>query len=224
MQEFNIAGADFRIDTESLSDKVYGLLEDGILAGRFPPGMSLNEVELAEMLNVSRSPVREALFRLESAGLAKKTRRSRVVAEIDPDELQNNYQLWEMTETFGAALACRLCDEGQLREIRSALDRMTQYALAHDPENYRRANYEFHECLVKPCGNPLLVSMHRDILNRIQWATHYSLEISEDIDSSAVSHEKILSAFAHRDVALTEELLEEHIRDAARRVLSKYHK
>lgn len=207
-----------------LSEKVYLLLEEGILNTTYPSGMSLNECEIAEALNVSRSPVREALVKLESSGLVTRTRKGRVVSEIGPDDVRHNFEAWQMVESFSAGIACKRSSEAQIQEIVAALERLSQCNAQKDIARYREANYEFHACLVRPCNNPVLLSVYQNVVNHVKWASHYSLESPAEIDDSASSHSKILAAYIARDSALVEKLVRDHIEAAAQRASQKYHK
>ena len=129
---------DLKKATESLSDKVCRILEENILNAAYPSGTSLSEGDIAIALNVSRSPVREALLRLEAAGLVERAKKGRVVTEVK--------------------------------------------------KNYIEANYAFHAALVLPCRNNALLSMYKTVLERVKWASHYSLEWPSEIEDSVNSH------------------------------------
>src|SRR5437879_6322973 len=108
------ATADMRPKAGTRSEHVRELIEEGIATGSFPPGMRLDEMELAERFNVSRTPLREALFQLASAGIVvMQPRRGTVVAEVTP------HRLVEMFEVMGELEA--LCSRLSARRM-SALD------------------------------------------------------------------------------------------------------
>ena len=90
------------------SEHVRELIEEGIATGRFPPGMRLDEVELAERFNVSRTPLREALFQLASAGIVEmQPRRGTVVAEVSPHRMVEMFEVMAELEAMCGRLAAR---------------------------------------------------------------------------------------------------------------------
>ena len=90
------------------SEHVRELIEEGIATGSFPPGMRLDEMELAERFNVSRTPLREALFQLASAGIVvMQPRRGTVVAEVTPHRLVEMFEVMGELEALCARLSAR---------------------------------------------------------------------------------------------------------------------
>ena len=218
---FNGTGVNLKKDVESLSDKVYFILEKGILNATYPSGMSLGECDIAAALNVSRSPVREALLRLEAAGLVERTPRGRIVTEVKQSYIEQNFELWTMVESYGIALASTRYNDEDLKFIEAAREHMAECRELGDPIRYREANYGFHAALVQPCRNDALLAMYKTVLERVRWASHYSLELHSEIEDSVVSHNKIYAAYVDRNAALVEKLARDHIQDAVRRVKLK---
>src|SRR4029453_2005869 len=90
------------------SEHVRELIEEGIATGRFPPGMRLDEVELADRFNVSRTPLREALFQLAAAGIVEmQPRRGTVVAEVSPHRMVEMFEVMAELEAMCGRLAAR---------------------------------------------------------------------------------------------------------------------
>lgn len=212
---------DLKKATESLSDKVYRILEENILNATYPSGTSLSEGDIAIALNVSRSPVREALLRLEAAGLVERAKKGRVVTEVKKTYIEDNFELWKMVESYGIALACTRFTEEDIQAIEDALSHLAKCRNSSDALAYREANYAFHAALVLPCRNNALLSMYKTVLERVKWASHYSLEWPSEIEDSVNSHNKIFEAYLNRDAVLVERLAREHIASAAERVKHK---
>ena len=95
------------LTADLLVHKIYTVLEENIISMSLPPDSKLVEDNIARVLGVSRSPVREALMQLENAGLVvRKDGKGRVVAGFSEREIIDNYQVWEMIEGYAGGLAC----------------------------------------------------------------------------------------------------------------------
>jgi DNA-binding GntR family transcriptional regulator len=139
------------------SEHVRELIEEGIATGRFPPGMRLDEVELAERFNVSRTPLREALFQLASAGIVEmQPRRGTVVAEVSPHRMVEMFEVMAELEALCGRLAARrmLAPE---HERLLATHRACENALdANDPDAYYYENERFHHAIYEGSHNGFL--------------------------------------------------------------------
>lgn len=205
------------IQTESLADKVYNIIESNIINVKIPPGANLSEDNIAKSLNISRSPVREALFRLEYTGLVKKSSTGRVVAEIDKKELIDNYQAWKMTESFTAVLASKNATEEDIKKLEKTKRLLETFTDTRRLDEYRKYNYEFHAQLVAPCPNNYLINIHKNILNRVQWCYNYSISLISDMKLSTIFHEKIFEAYKNEELENLETYIKDHIQAASER-------
>ena len=210
------------ITSESLTEKVYNLLESSILEMKLKPGDQLNEVDLANALNVSRSPVREALLRLEVEGLVNKSKKFRTVSYITRETIISNYHMWNMTESYIAGLASMEATEKDLLCIENTLLKMGNYKNSGDISSYRNLNDKFHRLLVEPCSYKYLVGQHRNAMNRIKWCYNYTLMDTENMSSSEEQHNMIFAAYKDKDLEKLERIIKTHINDALERILRYY--
>ena len=210
------------VSNESLADKVCNLLESSILNMELKPGTVLSEDEIAATLNVSRSPVREALLRLEHIGLVDKERKSRVVSSITEEKIINNYHIWAMVESYTAGLACLNATAQEMSAMREAIKEMEQSKDGGDIMNYHDLNYQFHEMLVAPCPYKRLIEQHKNALSHIRWGYNYTLMWLEDIGYSNSQHSDILNAYSERDRESVERAVREHTGNASSRLQSLY--
>jgi DNA-binding GntR family transcriptional regulator len=112
------------LDGRTLRERVYDYIRDEILAERLAPGSELQEVALAQSLGVSRGPVREALGRLEAAGLVTiRPRRGAVVRSLSAREFLEAYQLREALEVMAVRLAVPRLEEGGFARLEALIDR-----------------------------------------------------------------------------------------------------
>lgn len=209
---------------DPLVRKIYNLLEENIITMTLPPESRLAEENIARVLGVSRSPVREALMQLENAGLVvRKTGKGRVVAGFTEREIIDNYQVWEMIESFAGGLACLAASEEDFSKIAEVLERMKVLSGSEgDLRLYRELNYTFHYLMIAPCENKALVRMFENALKPIKWCWNLSILWQQDLDRSYAEHEEMLQAYQKRDRQRYETLVRRHISDASKRFRSEY--
>jgi DNA-binding GntR family transcriptional regulator len=210
--------SDVVLSNTSLAEKVFAYLEKGIVSMKYTPGTILNEFEIASHLHLSRSPVREALLRLEQMSLVTRDGKNRVVANITEEGVLQNYELWEMIEPFCASISCEYAEPGLLKDIQTLLDKMEQLKEKNQVKLYRDNNLKFHRMLVEPCKNELMLVYHATVINRIRWGSNYSLSRINDFGHSSISHHQIFEAYKNREKKKVEKLLRTHINEASGRI------
>ncbi|MFQ5556924.1 MAG: GntR family transcriptional regulator [Acidimicrobiales bacterium] len=197
-----------------LADEVYERLYSGILAARIGPGYRLIQEKIADDLDVSRTPVREALLRLEQEGIIEPAgRRGFVVRELTETEIRDNYQAREAIEGFAARIVA-------LEAPDSALDRLTQ--ILRDEANRRqdtiesayRSNRAVHRAMVEASGNDFLVELFDVVWGR-QVAMRLYAELFNQTDLVSQfdqDHSSLLEAFRSGDGDRAFEAMIDHIR------------
>jgi DNA-binding GntR family transcriptional regulator len=214
------------LKSESLVDKVTHILEEGIINMTFPPGTNLVEGSLAETLDISRSPIREALLRLEEEGLVKKTKKSRVVVTLTKQHVVDYYEVWEMLHVFAGRIACKSATVEDHEKIRALLTEMKSLeSLDGDLMTiYHNLNYLFHLNLIAPCRNLQLVDMHKKALKHIHWCWNLSISWPNDLVVSSSDHQKIFEAYCAKEEEQFASLVGKHIRSASKRFQREYTK
>jgi DNA-binding GntR family transcriptional regulator len=211
------------LTTDLLVHKIYSLLEENILSMSLPPDSKLVEDNIAKVLGVSRSPVREALSQLEDAGLIRKAGKGRVVTGFSEQEIIDHYQVWGMIEGFAGGLACLEASADEILKIEDILIQMK--ALSGDDKDrneHRRLNYIFHHNIVLPCRNKLLIKMYEKALKPIMWCWNLSVLWKHDRIRAYTEHRQILDAYVARNCEAYERLVRKHIDDAAERMCIEY--
>ncbi len=190
------------IDTpRSLADSAYGTLKRDILDFRLAPGDRFTETEIAERLRVSRTPVREALFRLEREGyLEVRQRNGWLVKPLDFDTLDHFYELRSVLEI---AAVQALCAPGQVPDPVRALQPLVDLWLV-----------DFHTDLVAAAGNPEIARVHRAATERIRIVRRLDFTQAERITRTYAEHGAILQAILRRDAEQATALLRAHIGDS----------
>jgi DNA-binding GntR family transcriptional regulator len=195
-------------DTPYLSkgDVITGLLREMITRGELPPGKLLRQRELAELFNVSPTPVREALRRLESEGLVgSELHRGSRVAEIDIDEQEENYLILAELEALATRLAVEKMTTEDLLEVQ-ARERAFADVAADDPAA-KDLNREFHFRVYESARSPLLLS-----LMRLLWSSFaHGPQLWRPHSKSVEDHQRLVEALALRDSDLAATITREHV-------------
>lgn len=191
----------------------YTLILEAIEAGVYKPGDRLVESELAERLGVSRTPVREALQRLETQSMLSRDGRSLIVASLDHNQLAELYAVRTELEGLAARLAARHATEEEIRvlQIMAEEDRAL---LGADPRALSRANKRFHKQIHLASHNRFLVQQ-LDLVHRSMALMANTSFAAEGRDEVALAeHEAIVAAIAARDGDAAYAALRAHISKA----------
>ncbi|MET0135595.1 MAG: GntR family transcriptional regulator [Kibdelosporangium sp.] len=193
----------------SKTDMVVALIRELIITGELPAGKQLRQRDLAARFNVSQTPVREAMRRLESEGLViGDAHRGFTVVEADAGSTEENYQIRAVLEGLGASLAAPRIDEAGIVKLTGLNERMR--ALAEDDPSYSELNREFHFTLYEYAHSPLLLS-----LMRLLWqALHGGPRVTRTHVESAAQHDLIIDALRRRDSAAAQQVTYDHIMGA----------
>jgi GntR family transcriptional regulator of gluconate operon len=140
-----------------LAEDAAQIIREQILSGRFRPGERLVEAKIAQQLNVSRGPVREAFKMLGSEGfIEEEPRRGTFVASIDGSDVLEVYELRAAIESRAALLLARSAAKQKLEELRRVIGDLQKAAEAEDPRAVSRADLAFHESVCRLSGNSRL--------------------------------------------------------------------
>jgi DNA-binding GntR family transcriptional regulator len=178
----------------TIRDQVYQILKDEICNGYYEPGHWLQENELAQRLQVSRSPVREALRQLTRDGLVRDVPNKGVfVKEFSIQDIEEVFDLRIMMESY-ALLRAR---EDRIQEnkdrLLELLDEMDRTHAAGDQKAYINTDIPFHHLLIELCGNSFLRKSYNDVYSMIKQFCIYSLIDTERFDNSMSEHRQIVS-------------------------------
>lgn len=201
--------------SESLSEQVFRELEEAILNGEYQPGQSLPELRLCEKYRVSRTPVREALSRLEQEGLVSIVpNRGTLVTGISPKDMRDIYDIRLRVEGLAARWSAQNITADQLDAMRQIVDLQEFYTLQGDLDQVRAMDTQFHRALYSDCGSPSLKGVLTDLHHKIKYFRRSSLMETGRAAKSMQEHRAIYEALAARDGTLAEELTIAHIRHA----------
>jgi phosphonate utilization transcriptional regulator len=210
------------LQTNSLASVVQQAIEQAILSGEYAPGSKLNEATLAELLGVSRGPVREAFRMLDEAGLVRAEKNRGVfVRDISLDEAVEIFELRAaMEEMVGRQLAGRLTRTKQL-DITAVLDDMARAVAEQNADAYHQLNLNFHDRLVEMTGNRRLLAIYRKLIKELSLFRRLNLGDSDALPQSAQSHKDIFLAITSGDAEVAGRLMAEHVQASKQRTLDR---
>ena len=193
----------------------YEALRERILTGAISPGSRLREVELAASLGLSRTPVREALRRLEADGLVEHLpHRGAVVRVLGRQEATELYLMREVLEGTAAEQSARHMSAPEREALRDVLE--AERAVTDDPVESARLNLVFHRALAHGAHNRYLIAMLESLAQGLSLLGRTTLGMLGRADAALEEHETILRAVEAGDAASAGEAARAHIRAAHR--------
>lgn len=199
-------------DTKVPNKDAYTLILEAIDAGTYRPGDRLVENELADRFGVSRTPIREALQRLETQSLLARDGRSLIVASLDHNQMSELYAVRTELEGLAARLAAR---HATLEEVQVLRDMVQEdRALLDDPAALARANRRFHQTIHLASHNRYLVQQLDLVHRSMALMATTSLAAEGRGESAMAEHDAIVEAIARRDEDAAYKALRDHISEA----------
>lgn len=187
-------------------------LEEDIFLGRLNPQDRLDETELAKRFKTSRTPVREALHQLASAGLIEiRPRQAAIVASLTIKRLLELIEIMAHFEELATRLATINMSNSELQELAKIHKTCVQSAAKGDSKGYYAGSKIFHQLLYKGSRNTALVEMAQNLRNRIFPYLRNQLSIGDRLARSLDEHERVIKAVMARDPDTAGRLMREHV-------------
>lgn len=207
--------------TVSLADQVFDHLENDILSGKYQRGEILTESKLSAELGVSRTPIREALRRLEQEHIIEESGKGSVVIGINEKDLEDIFMIRKSLECQVAALAAKNRTEEQLKQLREALEFQEFYLNKKDPDQIKLMDSRFHETLYKLSGSTAFYDTLVPLHKKIQKYRRASVANSSRAEASVAEHRKIYEAIESQNTALAAKYASEHVENAYKHIMRK---
>ncbi len=205
----------------SLATQVFEKLEEDIITGVYPRGEILTELKLVEQLGVSRTPIREALRRLEQERLIAESGKGSVVLGITMEDLVDIMDIRQRIEGLAAYYATKnLTPEGaeQLRQISELQD---FYFGKQDIDNLRKMDDQFHDAIYQLCGRPVLRDTLIPLHRKSQRYRKISIEDKSRLAHSIQEHKAIYNAIVSGNADLAAQLITDHIASAEKNMIER---
>lgn len=195
-----------------LRDIVFSALREGILSGELKPGERLMEVQLAEEMGVSRTPVREAIRKLELEGLVVMIpRKGAYVAGLTLKDVADVFEIRGSLEGLAAALASERITDDEIENLGNILKQLSTAVEAKDLETTIKKDAEFHQILFSATRNERLAQMVNNLKEHIDRFRIQSFTNPARMKSVLDEHQKIVDAIKKRDADSAEKLAKDHI-------------
>lgn len=204
-----------------LRDKVFNALREAILNGSLKPGQSLIETKLAEEMGVSRTPIREAIRKLELEGLVSSVPNKGVIVKgISVQDVNDIYTIRHCLEGLAARWAVMRITREELGKLEENMDLMEFYTRRNDLAQVNTKNSEFHEIIFRATKSKPLRQILSSLQEHVQRARTASLRVPGRAEKALQEHRAILDAFQRRDVEAAEHLITEHIKNSRDNLLA----
>ncbi|NPV54453.1 MAG: GntR family transcriptional regulator [Firmicutes bacterium] len=199
-------------DRKVLHERVYAALRQQILNGKLAPGERVLEAKIARRIGISRTPVREALQKLETEGLLIRLRSGGlVVAENSRTDAEELFEVRIALETYMGRLAAERIQEKDLRRLEQIIA-YTRASLEHrDLDRMVSLNTEFHDVIARACGNRKLANMISNLKEHILRYRKRTLMDLDEAKRSLEGHIKILESLKKRDAQQVAQVMEQYL-------------
>ncbi len=204
--------------THTLADQVFERLEEDILSGKFSRGEILTETDLCESLGVSRTPVREALRRLQQEHLVEEQGKGLKVLGVSTEDLEDIMEMRLRLEGFAAARAAERITDEELKELADTLDLQEFYLTKKQASNIKGMDSKFHELIYKFSGSVMIYDTLLPLHKKVQRYRQKSVENSSRAELSFKEHREIYEALAARDPKAAEKAILNHTMNAKKHI------
>jgi DNA-binding GntR family transcriptional regulator len=201
-----------RLVHNSLHEDVAARLRDRIFAGELTPGTFLDEVKLAEQLEISRTPLREALKVLTAEGLVRhEPRRGCFVNEVTEQDLDEIFPVIALLEGRCAYEAALHASDADLAALEILHDKLSRHAKAKRINDYYAANFAIHEAIILLASNRWLEQVITDLRKIVKLARLQQLHAPGRLEQSLSEHLAVFAALKARDAAGAEAAMRTHL-------------
>ncbi len=206
-------------DSDSLSERTYRLISGMIMNGELSYGDPLQERRLAEMMNVSRTPVREAIGRLEAEGLVERKAGRVIVREVRLKEFVEILHVRKLLECDAAREAAKNIDAKELQKVRTAIEKLLENRTTNATE-LREVDDMFHNFIAEASNNKLLVELINDLRRRTAMFDHERMP--NRMQPGNKEHLDIIDALERRDGTLASARMARHINNVHKSIFEHW--
>lgn len=205
-----------------LRDVVFNTLRQAILTGELKPGERLLEIHLANRLGVSRTPIREAIRKLELEGLVTMIpRRGAEVAQITEKSMSDVLEVRRAMDALCAELACERITEEELEGLREACERFAQTIKTKDVKKIAQADVELHDIILQATGNSRLIQLVNNLSEQMyRYRFEYIKDLSQH-ENLVEEHRIIYESLLNRDKVRAAEAARTHIDNQRKAIIQQ---
>lgn len=196
-------------------------IEDMIVSGELVAGDRINESTLADRLNISRGPIREACRSLERAGLlVSRTNRGMYVREVSLDEARDLYELRGAIAGLAGELIVKRAEDADIQQLERLVAQMQTAADAQNTADYYKLNLQFHDALVQSARNGALEDTYHKIVNQLHLLRRRGLVGEGNLQVSNKEHQEIVRALSARDAQAASLAIRTHVANGLTRLIA----
>ena len=200
--------------TVSLANQVYARIESNILNGVYAKGEIISESKLSEELGVSRTPIREAMAKLESDLLIGDSPVGTIVLGITENDVKDMFIVKRKLEVIATTMTAKNISEAGIAKLKDILEQQEFYASKDNADKVRDLDTEFHDIIYAECGSPIFRAILSTIHHKLMKYRQASLCHEGRILHSVEEHRDIFEAIRERDAAKVEGLMLTHVEHA----------
>jgi DNA-binding GntR family transcriptional regulator len=203
---------EFLKEHPSLSDRIFEIIEKAILSGSIKPGERIVETELAKKLGISKSPVREALKKLEGEGIVRLVpRKGFFVRQIDRKNIEDFYDVVSIIEVAGARLSLKRKTDAICKEMDEILNGMKRHLRKREYGAYLQLNHKFHGLFYDLTENEWIIKISQMLFKQADMLRSLSLLSRDRFAHSIEEHIAIGEAFKKGDEELLVHAVKHHL-------------
>jgi DNA-binding GntR family transcriptional regulator len=200
------------VERKTLHGQLASHLRDMIMAGVFKPGEKIQEQDLCDRFDVSRTPIREALRVLAAEGLLTLTpNRGARIASSTAEEIEELYPLIGALEGLAGELACARITDAEIGAIDDLHRRMVAHYQKGEFVASKKLNQQIHDAIFQAAGNAALTMQYRNLMIRTHSIRYFVRKSPERWREAIDDHEKMMDALRARDGVRLGQILREHL-------------
>jgi len=205
--------------TVTLSDQVFERLQNQILSGEYAHGEVLTEMTLVADLGVSRTPIREAIQRLEQEHLVSLGTKGIIVLGITQNDLRDIYEIRLLLEGIAARKVAERITDQEIERIKEVVELQEYYVPKKDSEHIKEQDSRFHALIYELCGSVVLADTLEPLHRKVQKYRKAAVSNFERAIYSTQEHREIFEAIAAHNGDLAEEKMIMHVKNAMKNLL-----
>ncbi|PIC63392.1 transcriptional regulator [Sporosarcina sp. P13] len=205
-----------------MRDEAYDILQNWIIAGKLEPGALLRDQDLSDLLGISRTPIREALLRLERDGLVvTKPNRSTTVTQVHFEEAANIYLLVETLESLAMDQAFPNITDDVIREMEELNEQFIDQLHTGDKVAAFQIDSEFHQKIIDLSNNPELVKLLANLKIKVQRMEIYYFSLADNGEKSIHEHKVIIDSLKKKCKKSAKEAIQSNWRNSLSRMMDR---
>ncbi len=213
-----------RLSPRNMSQEVYEILKERIFSKQFSPGERLRLAEIEKQMNISRTPLKEALNRLAVEGLVEiKPSRGTFVSDPSPAEIAESFDVRRVLEVYAVELLAERMTESQLQRLRDRVKELRSLTEVEDwsqiYQEYVALDHELHRLVMEFAGNKPLKEVWEQVNMHVQMARVRYRRAERELNLAQEEHEELLKAFEAREVATLQQVMSHHLERAKQSLL-----